>query len=410
MKIINYLLFLSLSVCVFADQFVHFHGEQVLRCEVVSQEQIEIVKSLELDVWSRDSNLVLGVNDIRVNVTQKKELARNNFNCGVMIEDLEKLISDEREYHQNAPKQIRAFYDQYNTFDQIVAYVQGLAAAYPSLATFVPFVGQSLQGRNIPAIHLTAGTQPGKKKIFFNGGQHAREWIGPATVIYITEQLLSTYATDPVLLDNIEFVIVPLINADGYTFTWTNNRLWRKNRRPNTGGSFGVDLNRNWDDHWGGEGSSSNPTSETYHGTAPFSEPESKAVADYITRTGPFLGAIDYHSYSQLVLRPYGWTTTPPPNEALAKVVGDGIAARILATSGVVYTSEPSWQLYYTAGTAQDWYYAPAKIPLSYTIELRDTGNYGFELPPAQIIPTGNENWVAFKYFATFILTNVSYV
>lgn len=167
-----------------------------------------------------------------------------------------------------------------------------------------------------------------------------------------------------------------------------------------------MDLNRNWDDHWGGQGSSHTPSSDTYCGTAPFSEPESKAVASYITANGPFKGAIDYHSYSQLILRPYGWSSTPPPNDAFAKTVGDTVRARILAVNNVPYTSEPSWQLYYTTGSAQDWYYGQAKIPLSFTIELRDTGTYGFQLPANQIKPTGAENWAGFLYFAQTAIAN----
>jgi len=204
------------------------------------------------------------------------------------------------------------------------------------------------------------------------------------------------------LLDTTQFFFVPLVNPDGYVFSWqgTANRLWRKNRRLNTGGSYGVDLNRNWNDHWGGDGSSGTPTSDTYRGTAPFSEPETAAVSQYVLANLPFNGAIDYHSYSQLILRPYGWTTALPPNDATAKLVGDTIRARILAVNNVAYTSQASWQLYYTAGTSQDWYYSGATVPLSYTIELRDTGTYGFQLPAAQIKPTGTENWAGFLYFA----------
>jgi len=397
-------------LCVFvAEGYVHYHGHSVLRVDLDTVEQKKFIQSLNLDVWSRDCALVLGLNDVMVNEKQKEAIVRSGIRYDVFIEDVEKLVSEEREYHANV--QPRDFYDAYHNYSEIVAYYQAFATAYPSLATFVANIGSTLEGRAIPALHVTGGTGTNKKKIFFNGGQHAREWIAPATVTYIVEQLLSQYATDDSvkrLVDSTEFVIVPLVNGDGYSFTWTNTRLWRKNRRQNTGGSFGVDLNRNWDDHWGGEGSSSNPTSDTYHGTAPFSEPETRAVSDYILKTGPFQGAIDYHSYSQLVLRPYGWTTALPPNEATAKTVGDGIAAAIRATTGIAYTSEPSWQLYYTAGTAQDWYYAPGKVPLSYTIELRDTGNYGFQLPAAQIRPTGQENWAAFKFFANYILANIT--
>jgi len=179
-----------------------------------------------------------------------------------------------------------------------------------------------------------------------------------------------------------------------------------KNRRPNVGGSFGVDLNRNWDDHWAYIGSSSNPSSDTYHGTGPFSEPESAAVGRFVNAVGPNHAAIDFHSYGQLVNRPLGWTTTPSPDEALAKKVGDQYAADIKAFSNQTYVSQPSWQLYYTSGSAQDWYYSGGNIPLSYTVELRDTGRYGFELPPDQIIPTARENWNAFRGLVNYLIAN----
>ena len=79
--------------------------------------------------------------------------------------------------------------------------------------------------------------------------QHAREWISPMTVMYIAERLASTYETDPrvrAILDRAEFIFVPVVNTDGYVYTWTTERFWRKNRRNNGGGSYGVDLNRNW--------------------------------------------------------------------------------------------------------------------------------------------------------------------
>jgi len=246
------------------------------------------------------------------------------------------------------------------------------------------------------------------KESFFQGGQHAREWIGPATVMYLISQLLENYGKDAIvtkLLDSMEFVIVPLINPDGYEWTHTNERLWRKNRRKNTGGSFGVDLNRNWNDHWGGSGSSGVPTSDTYRGTSAFSEPESLHVSNFITSMdlqGNILAAIDFHSYSQLVLRPYGWTTANCPDNQALKILGDGISFEIQRNSAKRYTSQRSIDLYITTGSASDWFYQEG-IWGAYTIELRDTGAYGFVLPPAQIIPTGNEIWASMLYFVNAV-------
>jgi len=379
----------------------------VLKYELTDAGQVQLVTLLGVDVWSHESVAVIGMNQIMVSSAQKHILEANGiFHKEVMIADVEKHLSDERETLAKLREQPNAsWFDTYHDFDGIVAHYKNLSAQYPSLSKFIPSIGKTIQERDIPG--FTIGNPEAKKKIYFEGGQHAREWVSHSTVAFIVEHLLDLSDSDPLvkeLVSNIQFVIVPVVNPDGYVFTWGTNRLWRKNRRANTGGSFGVDLNRNWDDHFGGEGSSNVPSSDTYHGTAPFSEPETQAASDFYSKSGPFVGAIDFHSYSQLVLRPYGWTRTAAPNEAEAKLVGDGIRDEIRKKSGVQYTSEPSWQLYFTAGTAQDWWYAAGKAPLSYTIELRDTGTYGFQLPPAQIIPTGEENWEAFKFFAQFIL------
>jgi len=391
-----------------AAELVHFHDHAVLKYELKDESQIRFIKLLGLDVWSHDSVPIIGMNDIMVTPAQQQILTANGIHHKeVMIADVEKHLSNERETLAS----IRAlptagFFDSYHKLDELTAFYVNITTANPGVSKYIPSIGMSVQGRPIPAL-LLGNSATAKKRIYFEGGQHAREWVGHATVAYIVSQLLD----DPLgqaLLKDILFVVVPVVNVDGYVFTWDSNRLWRKNRKLNTGGSYGVDLNRNWNDHWGGEGASKTPSSDTYCGTAPFSEPESLAASKFYLENGPYGGAIDYHSYSQLVLRPTGWTTTPPVTDPEAKLVGDGIRDTIRASGGVQYTSEASWELYFTAGTAQDWYFSEGtsgiKLPLSYTIELRDTGNYGFQLPPAQIIPTGKENWEAFKYFANYIL------
>lgn len=230
--------------------------------------------------------------------------------------------------------------------------------------------------------------------------------------MYIVEQLLTRYGSDKEvtsMLDKLGFLIVPIVNPDGYDYSWTNNRLWRKNRRRNSDGTHGVDLNRNWNARWGGEGSSRVPSSDTYCGTAPFSEPETKAMSELIsTYKDSIVAALDIHSYSQLILRPYGWTKTAPPNDALLNSLGNDMRTIIKSVHGKSYTNEPSWQLYFTTGSAQDWFYEQADIPVSYTFELRDTGTYGFLLPPNQIIATGQEIFPAVSFMAQFLATNQS--
>lgn len=113
-------------------------------------------------------------------------------------------------------------------------------------------------------------------------GIHAREWISPASVTYIIKELVENRSSNA-WANNIEFNIVPVLNPDGYEFTHTKDRLWRKNRRnPELGDCSGTDLNRNFDYKWGGGGTSNNPCSEIYKGTSAFSEPESQALKNYL--------------------------------------------------------------------------------------------------------------------------------
>jgi len=354
------------------------------------------------------------MNDIHIHAPVQKTLDKFNtmgLTYTVVIPDIQSIIDGQNTERLKASRNVSGspdWFKSYHTYDSIVHEAILICESKPSLCTYNRRIATTVEGRHILALHLSGGPGPVPKfKIWFNGGQHAREWIGPATVMYILDNLVSLYGVDPTItkyLNEIEFVIVPVVNPDGYEFSWTNNRLWRKNRRNNGGGVYGVDLNRNWDDHWGQGGSSTNPRDETYMGTAPFSEPESKGVADYYnnnvrTAGTQVLFAIDYHSYSQLVLRPYGWTSGTPPNEVTLRTLGTGIVTSIRSTpGGATYVSQPSWQLYYTSGGATDWFYSKGLVPISYTIELRDTGQYGFLLPESQIIITGTENWNAFVW------------
>jgi murein tripeptide amidase MpaA len=390
--------------CVFAkaedDEFGHFSGYKVVRANIKTQQQIQTISKLGVDVWSHHSTLRFGLNDIMIRDAHFRIFDSEGIDYEVIIDDVETRIQNEHnELKNRAP--FANFFTAYHTFDEIVAFLSNLTTVYSKIATYVPSIGKSIEGRDIPAVIINAGKST--KKVWLSGGQHAREWVSHSTTLYLLNELVTGYGTNPnatAILDKASFVIVPVVNPDGYVFTWAsaNNRLWRKNRRVNSNGSYGVDLNRNWNDHWCESGASKTPSDDTYCGTAAFSEPESKATAAYVTKNLPIDAAIDLHSYSQLILRPYGWAKTNPPNEATLKTFGDGMAAAIKARHGKTYTSEHIYDLYLASGSIEDWQLTEAKIPLAYTIELRDTGLYGFLLPANQIIPTGEEIFSALTY------------
>ena len=272
-------------------------------------------------------------------------------------------------------------------------------------------IGRSVERRPLWALRI--GERRGsERKVAFLGCHHAREWISVEVPYLLAEHLLENSSADPVQawLQQGEVWIVPMVNPDGHEHTRTDNRLWRKNRRRNPGGSIGVDPNRNYGYMWGTldiSTSSRVPADETYVGPRAFSEPEVRAVRDLVARQH-FDGVLSYHSYSQLVLFPWGYTVDPVEDEADHDEMRDlarEMARLIRAVHGTAYTPQQASQLYLTAGDTADWTYGEFGVP-SFTIELRPASalDGGFLLPAAQIGPCWEENRPAALEFVRHVL------
>jgi len=301
------------------------------------------------------------------------------------------------------------------THTATVDWMKQLVATYPQRAKLVT-IGKSYQNRTMFGIQVLGAAgdvvDAAKPKIFYDGGIHAREWIAPATVEYILWQLVTKYGNDSVvtnLVDSIDWTICPIFNVDGYQYTFTNDRMWRKTRMPNKGSTcVGTDPCRNSDNHWCGLGASKSPCSDTYCGAKAFDQPEVKAIADYVTGLGNVRGYINFHSYSQLWMSPwsYDYLTPPEPDKSLQLNLDKQAADAIKKTHGLTYTYGPGAETIYPAsGDIGDFLYA-AGVTYSTCVELRDTGRYGFLLPPDQIIPTGEEIWAAAKVMGAYILAH----
>lgn len=193
---------------------------------------------------------------------------------------------------------------------EINAYLDELAKAYPSRVS-VQTVGQSYENRDLKTITITNGDgKSGKNVIFLDAGIHAREWIAPAAALYVIYQLTENFVVNANLLKDYDWVILPVVNPDGYEYTHTTTRMWRKTRRPVSGSCYGTDANRNFDFHWGEVGASSYSCADTYKGTTAFSEPETQVVRDLLlalTGRGKFY--LTLHSYGNYLLYPWGWTS-----------------------------------------------------------------------------------------------------
>ncbi|XP_012705978.2 carboxypeptidase O isoform X1 [Fundulus heteroclitus] len=310
----------------------------------------------------------------------------------------------------------RAEYDyfKYHPMDEISSWMVQMEKDHPDVVTVVDY-GRTYEKRTISLLKIGLKTEAKKKAVWMDCGIHAREWIAPAFCQYFVRQILHAYKTDDkmaAMLTNMDFYITPVLNIDGYIFSWkdSSTRLWRKNRSPGPSGDcYGVDLNRNFDANWGTVGVSSNCSSNIYCGTGPISEPEAQAVAYFVgSRKEDFLCFLTIHSYGQLLLIPYGHPNFTASNYDELMTVGQGAAEAIWRVHGKKYTVGTSPDvLYANSGSSRDWA-RMQEIPLTFTFELRDNGTYGFELPEDQIRPTCEEAYsgalhiIAYAHDKTF--------
>jgi murein tripeptide amidase MpaA len=262
--------------------------------------------------------------------------------------------------------------------------------------------GQSYECRDLKLMKISKpGGRSKKPAVFIESNTHAREWVANAVATYLINELLTGTLTKR--LDEFDFYIVPVANPDGYEFSHTDDRMWRKTRRINENSvCVGVDPNRNWDYKWMTGGSSNNTCSDSYAGTQPFTEYEVVSMVDYYkTVVDQVRLFIAIHSYGQVLLFPWGYTADRIPDYDRYKQVTIKAVEALKKVHGSVYNygSVPEY-FGVASGSVLDWMYGMhPEVPLSLAVELRDTGKYGFILPPAQIIPTAQEFIAAFNVY-----------
>lgn len=267
----------------------------------------------------------------------------------------------------------------YKTPEAVKGLLQGYAERYPSLASMVS-IGQSSQGRDIWALRIATGAHdPNKPTVLFNGMHHARELMTAEVPLDTIETLLTGYGNDARVthwVDGTEIWIIPMLNVDGNAQVWAGNAMWRKNARgcPETGACTsgrGIDINRNYPYGWGScRGSSSNPSADDYHGPSAGSEPETQAMMRFVEGVRPVFD-ISYHSYSELVLYPYGCSGHYAEDRALFEQLGGRMAASLPSDQGAsTYRHGTPWQLLYSAdGGDMDWMYAQFAVT-AFAIEV----------------------------------------
>ncbi len=253
----------------------------------------------------------------------------------------------------------------YFTFAEMEAILDQMAAEYPNLITPKQIAGYSHEGR--PIYWLRVSDNPNQDEnepeILYTALHHAREPNSLSQMIFYLWYLLEHYGSDPeiqYLLDNTEMYFMPCVNPDGYVYNETTNPngggLWRKNRwvSPDDNETYGVDLNRNYGYQWGYDdfGSSPNPQSNVFRGTAPFSEPETQAVRQ-LANQHQFQIALNYHTYGNLLIHPWGYNDQPTTEDDLFKSFGQAMTQDndFLIGTGVETVG------YIVNGDSDDWMY-----------------------------------------------------
>ncbi|XP_044048349.1 carboxypeptidase A4 [Siniperca chuatsi] len=395
-----------------------FTGDQVIRVNVQSEEQIQLLQALEsqqeweLDFWLHAVSTELPV-DIRVPRSSLSSvtvyLRAHNIPYSVVINNLQELLDEEKaemKVNQMKERITRSFnFGAYHPLETIYSWMDTLVAQHPKLVTKQE-IGRSYENRPMYVLKFSTG---GNKRpaIWIDTGIHSREWVSQATGVWTANKIATDYGTDTSitsLLNSMDIYMLILANPDGYAYTHTNDRMWRKTRSKISGSVCrGVDPNRNWNAGFGGPGASKNPCSDSYHGPSAHSEIEVKNVVNLIRSHGNFKSFISVHAYSQLLMYPYGYSCGSVPHQSELDSVGRAAVQKLTSLYGTRYKVGSICNIIYQAsGGSIDWSY-DVGIKYSFAFELRDTGRYGFILPANQIIPTASETWLALKHIMEYV-------
>ncbi|XP_028414408.1 carboxypeptidase B-like [Dendronephthya gigantea] len=407
----------------------YYEGDQVLRVTPDTESKVQDVMKIhkvsgleKLDSWmptfrpNHPADFYAKKSELPI---IEDFLTNKSIPYRILIRNVTKAIWKQRTTRRrNRYKMGEYDYQKFHPLAEIHRELEKLGREYANISEILN-LGRSHEGREMKAIKILGRSKRSRKIFFIECGTHAREWLSPATCMWLIKTILKDRRSEDnhskrkeKMCNRIDWVIVPVINVDGYAYSWTKTgRFWRKNRRRPINSSdecIGIDLNRNWGYKWGGNGSSNDPCSSSYRGTAPFSEIETRNVAKYLYRNRcNLLGYIGLHSYSQFWMTPWGYKTELPEHYNEMKRVADVAIKAIKMAQGATYKEPgPSSEVIYSnTGSAKDWTYGVLHVQYSYGIELRPSydGKYGFLVPADQIRPSGEEIVAAIKSISTVL-------
>lgn len=292
-------------------------------------------------------------------------LNTNTIEALLTQEELDLIKSYKTTVTYSFPKNLALAPDErYKNPEEIEEFVKDIHGRFPEI-TELKIIGKSLEGRDMYAIKISDNAQTSEQEpaILFNGMHHAREVMTPEITTDLIEYLVTNYRSDADVtrwVDNNEIWVIPMLNVDGNNRMWTRDSMWRKNAR----GEYGVDINRNYPTGWGScNGSSSRQRAQDYRGEGPASEPETQNMMAFVSAIKPVFN-ISYHSYSEIVIYPFGCRPLRTPTGQSVEVIGKEIATKI------GYKAGTAWELLYNAdGGDIDWMYTEQQV-IPFVVEV----------------------------------------
>jgi len=312
------------------------------------------------------------IQDLRM---QGFDIAGVNYeNQTVSLVMSEKELQESKHLRYSNVREVGRLDSEYKTPEQVKSALLESEKSYPDLVR-LESIGKSVEGRDIWAVALTnQNSKLGNRKetILVDSMHHAREVMTVEVALDIIDYLTKNYEKDSKVrswMDSYEIWVVPMVNPDGNEKVWKQNNMWRKN----TQGGYGVDINRNYPYEWGNcNGSSGSKSSDTYRGASAGSEPETQALMGLVRRIQPKFN-LSYHSYSELVIYPYGCRpqTVSEEDEKIYLETGRTLAKKLVRDSGNgSYKAGTAYDLLYNVdGGSSDWMYANEKV-MSFVVEL----------------------------------------
>ncbi|XP_017122227.1 carboxypeptidase B [Drosophila elegans] len=309
-------------------------------------------------------------------------------------------------------KSIRLPLSDYLNYDGVMSYLDRLAIAHSDRVTLKE-VGRSYENRALKLVMITNGDgRQGKRVIFLDAALHAREWMTPAVALYAINKLVVEFEENAHLLADFDWHIMPLANPDGYEYSRNKDRYWRNTRKPNGGGCFGTNLNRNFEVGWAeGFPELKDPCDENYAGNEPFSEVEARTVRDIMHSLVESERAVMYlslHTANRSVFYPWVYEYTPVPNQGEHDEIAKYVADQIFQSTGTVIKPRQAAQYAGTfGGTSMDYAYKVG-FPLSFVFEMSGTGGdhveYKFFPPTWDIRRLADESWTGIRAFGEKVI------